>query len=136
MTRKVYSQFNPPAVAGEVFTLPSLTDELADESLKTIVERFIAQGAVPVDRSNPDLVIGERTTVDDVEAVFDDLRNEDVSRLDKVEQADVLVTAQRLVEQLQKQRQVKPGQEPIRPKEAPEEKPAYTESKEVQKPQE
>lgn len=136
MTRKVYSQFNPPASAGEHFTLPSLTDELADEPLSKIVERFMTQGQVPFDKSKSDLFLSSDTTLDDVEAAFDDLRNEDVSRLDKVEQADVLVTAQRLVEQLQKQQREKLSQEPIHPKEAPEEKAAYTESKVEQKPQE
>lgn len=135
MTYKVYSQCNPPADAGEFNNLESLTDQLAYEPLSEIVARFMANGNIPRPSEKADLQLTEDTTLDDVDACFEDSASEDVSRLDKVEALDVLATAQRLVEQLRKEQAQKPHQEPIQPQKALDEKKAYTESQVVQSPQ-
>lgn len=136
MAYKVYSQCNPPADAGEFNNLESLTDQLAYEPLSEIVARFMANGNIPRPPEKADLQLTEDSTFDDVDACFEDSASEDVSRLDKVEALDALATAQRLVEQLQKEQAQKPHQEPIQPQKAPDEKKAYTESNVVQKSQE
>ena len=134
--KKVYSQCNPPADAGEFNDLESLTDQLAYEPLSDIVARFMANGGnIPRPAEHADLCLTDKTTLDDVDACFEDLATEDVSRLDKVEALDALATAQRLVEQLSKGQAQKPRQE-RQPQEAPDEKKAYTESVAVEKPQE
>lgn len=120
MTRKVYSQFNPPPNFGEVFWKPSLTDQLAAESLESIVKRFMASGYVPPASGDCDLQIANDTTVEDVDNVFADAGKEDVRSLDKVEQADVLATAARLVEQLRRKSAVKQVKEQEQPSPAPE----------------
>lgn len=136
MAYKVYSQCNPPADAGEFNDLESLTDQLAYEPLSEIVARFMANGNVPRPAERADLQLTDKTTLDDVDACFEDSASEDVSRLDKVEALDALATAQRLVEQLQKEQAQKPHQEPIQPQKALDEKQASTESQVVQKSQE
>lgn len=136
MAYKVYSQCNPPADAGEFNDLESLTDQLAYEPLSEIVARFMVNGGnIPRPAEHADLILTDKTTSDDVDACFEDLATEDVSRLDKVEALDALATAQRLVEQLSKERARKPRQEP-QPQGVPDEKKAYTESIAVEKPQE
>lgn len=132
MSRKVYSQSTPPAIAGEVFTKESLTDQLADEPLKDIVERFLASGTPLPSFGNSDVVLTETSKAADVEAAFDDFATADVARMDKVEQMDALVTAQRLVEQLRRDASAKPKNEPGRPQEHPEEKEASTSSADVE----
>lgn len=113
----------PPRTAGEVFEQDSLTDQLSDESLEQVVKRFMSTGYVPRSTEKPDFELTSATTGAEVEAAFDDLRTEDVSRLDKVDRLDVLVTAQRLAEQEQrKAKSERPNQEPRRPQGAPEEK--------------
>lgn len=134
MKRKVYAQFNSPVDAGELNPLDSLTDQLADESLQDIVRRFLVSGTIPPQSNNADLQLTDKTSLADVDACFDDFATEDVSRLDKVDALDALATAQRLVEQLRKEQAQKPKQAPIRPQGALEEKQAYTETKEEQKP--
>lgn len=133
--KKVYSQCNPPADAGEFNDLESLTDQLAYEPLSEIVARFMAYGSIPRQPEKADLNLTDKTTSDEVDACFEDPATEDVSRLDKVEALDALATAQRLVEQLSKGQAQKPRQAP-QPQGAPDEKKAYTESVEVEKPQE
>lgn len=133
--KNVYSQCNPPADAGEFNDQESLTDQLAYEPLSEIVARFMAHGSIPRQPEKADLQLTDKTTLDDVDACFEDLASEDVSRLDKVEALDALATAQRLVEQLSKEQAQKPRQE-RHPQKAPDEKKAYIESKVVEKPQE
>lgn len=133
MAYKVYSQCNPPADAGEFNDLESLTDQLAYEPLSEIVARFMANGNISRPVESADLQLTDKTTLDDVEACFEDLATEDVSRLDKVEALDALATAQRLVGQLRKAQAPKPHQEPIQPQGALDEKQASTESQVVQK---
>lgn len=133
--KQVYSQCNPPADAGEFNDQESLTDQLAYEPLSEIVARFMAHGSIPGQPEKADLQLTDKTTSDEVDACFEDLATEDVSRLDKVEALDALATAQRLVEQLRKEQVQKPRQAP-QPQGAPDEKKAYTESVAVEKPQE
>ena len=107
--RKVYSQATPPSYDGEVFSKESLTDQLADEPLVDIVNRFLNAGS-PLPGSladGLDLALA-KDPVKAVETAFDDFSTADVQQMDKVEQSDVLVTARRLVEQLQRQSAGKP----------------------------
>lgn len=54
--KKVYSQCNPPADAGEFNDLESLTDQLAYEPLSDIVARFMANGGtIPKTAEHADL---------------------------------------------------------------------------------
>lgn len=133
--KKVYSQCNPPADAGEFNDQESLTDQLAYEPLSEIVARFMAHGFIPRQPEKADLQLTDKTTSEDVDACFEDLATEDVSRLDKVEALDALSTAQRLVEQLSKEQAQKPRQAQ-QPQGARDEKKASTESVAVEKPQE
>ena len=94
---KVYSWSNRRKLKGEVNTLPSMTDQLADEPIQSIIERFQRAG-VPISVP-PDNGGIEVKSVEDLDKAF----NEPVvSSMDKVEQLDALATAQRLVEQLRK----------------------------------
>lgn len=81
--KNVYSQCNPPADAGEFNDLESLTDQLAYEPLSEIVARFMAHGSIPKRPEKADLNLTDKTTSDEVDACFEDLATEDVSRLDK-----------------------------------------------------
>ena len=98
----IYSMFrNPPEVSGTTFTQPSLTDELADEPLSRIFERYLSSGRFPqMSDGDIDASAGDEA----LDAALADSALDDVSCMTKVEQQDVLVTAQRLVEQLQQQR--------------------------------
>lgn len=97
-----YSLFkNRPKTTGQRFTQPSLTDELADEPLSRIFERYLSSGRVPqMADGDVDANAGDEA----LDAALADSALDDVSCMTKVEQQDVLVTAQRLVEQLQQQR--------------------------------
>lgn len=95
---KVYSMWkNPPELTGQTFTEESLTDELADEPLKRIYERFVLSGQTPhMVNGDLDYNADEET----VESAFADTALDDVTQLSRVEQQDILATAERLVEQL------------------------------------
>lgn len=105
---KVYSWSNRRKVKGEVNTLPSMTDQLADEPLQSIIERFQRAGvsiSVPPDNGGIEV-----KSVEDLDKAF----NEPVvSSMDKVEQLDALATAQRLVEQLRKSSNNAPKSAPV-----------------------
>lgn len=98
---RVYNQYNNIRNdEGERFALPSLTDQMADEPLERIVNRFLAtNGTLP-------MMSGTEVPEDEekLEEVFEQLASADVSQLTRVEQAEVLLTAQRLVEQLESSR--------------------------------
>lgn len=95
---KIYSNFRPPKWHGQKFTKPSLTDQLADEPLERVYQRYVQSGAVPpLLRGDVDVNASDA----ELEAAMNDLATDDVSQMSRVEQADVLVNAQRLVEQLQ-----------------------------------
>lgn len=95
----VYNQYNRIRDdKGETFALPSLTDQLADEPLERIVNRFMAAGA-PLPTMQDGVEIDD---LGELEGVFERLAAADVSQLTRVEMADVLVTARRLQEQLNK----------------------------------
>lgn len=107
--RKVYSQATPPSFDGEVFLKESLTDQLADEKLEDIVNRFMNAGSpLPGSYSDGLDLASAEDPVKMVDTAFDDFSTADVQQMDKVEQSDVLVTARRLVEQLQRQSAGKP----------------------------
>lgn len=95
---KIYSLWkNPPEVTGQVFTEPTLTDGLADEPLERIYKRFVLSGEAPqMVNGDVDYSADDET----IEQAFADSATDDVSAFDKVEQADILATAERLVEQL------------------------------------
>lgn len=126
---KFYTQFDPPASAGEVFKFPSLTDELADEPLADIVRRFsdaeIVGGYL---RSKSEVVFDDKTTPADVEAAFDDFAAADLPLMSKVEQAEALVDAQNELERLTKAAAAKRKNEPVKPPKLPEEEAASTDS--------
>nr|QGT50722.1 hypothetical protein Elusimicrob1349_1920 [uncultured Elusimicrobia bacterium] len=119
MARIVRTHANPPHVVGEIFEEESLTDQLGTDSLESLVKRYMAVGFVPPPPSGSDLVVDSSTTAKDVDSVFDDYGTEDVSRLDKVDQLDVLVTAQRLAGQEQNKPTGKPQEEPEQSSEPP-----------------
>ena len=98
--RKVRSCFKPPAPTYERVSDDLVVDRLGYEPLKVIVERFMRLGGIPNSPIGADLEISSETTSEDVENAFD--APDPVTMFDKVEQYDVLATAQRLVEQLQK----------------------------------
>ena len=95
---KIFSMFkNPPELIGQRFTKPSLTDELADEPLSRIFDRYLSSG------QRPPLLSGDvdmDASDEALDAALADSALDDVSQMSRVEQQDVLVTAQRLVEQL------------------------------------
>lgn len=95
---KVYSWSKPRKIKGEVNTLPSMTDQLADEPIQSIIERFQCAGVSLTIPSNFDGVI--INNADDLESAFS---QPVVDTLDKVEQLDALATAERLVEQLRQE---------------------------------
>ena len=85
-----------------------MTDQLADEPLQSIIERFQRAGvsiSVPPDNGGIEV-----KSVEDLDKAF----NEPVvSSMDKVEQLDALATAQRLVEQLRKSSNNAPKSAPV-----------------------
>lgn len=94
----IYSHAKPPKIDAQTFTEESLADQLADEPLKRIFERYVTSGMAPK------LVDGDvdiDASAADVDAALSDLSDADALLMSKVEQQDVLATAQRLVEQLQ-----------------------------------
>lgn len=101
----IYSNYNRRKESekfGETFPLPSLTDQLDYEPLKNIIERFMANnGHLPV--STGDVNVDDLSSNEAVDEAFSSLEGTDTSELSKVEQAEVLATAERLVEQLQAQ---------------------------------
>ncbi len=105
---KVYSWSNRRKVKGEVNTLPSMTDQLADEPIQSIIERYQRAG-VPISVP-PDNGGIEVKSLEDVDKAFSQV---DVSSMDKVEQLDALATAQRLVEQLRKKSNNAPKSAPV-----------------------
>lgn len=116
------TQFNSPRSRGEVFTEPSLTDQLAYEPLGDIIRRFTERDIVNGYLSNKSEVnFDEKTTERDVEAAFDDFSTADLPMMSKVEQAEALADAQNEIERLQKLQAAKPKTEPVKPRENPEE---------------
>ena len=105
---KVYSWSNRRKVKGEVNTLPSMTDQLADEPIQSVIERFQRSG-VPISVP-PDNGGIEVKSLEDVDKAFS---QPVVSSMDKVEQLDALATAQRLVEQLRKSSNNAPKSAPV-----------------------
>lgn len=118
------TQYNSPHSRGEVFTEPSLTDQLANEPLADIVRRFTERDIVNGYRSlKSDVVFDESTTEREVEAAFDDFAAADLPLMSKVEQAEALVDAQNEIERLQKATASKPATKPVNQPPLPEEKP-------------
>lgn len=100
----IYSHSKPPKATGQTFTQASLTDQLADEPLKRIFERYIRSGEVlPMVKGDVDA----NASAAELDAALDDLSDADALTMSRVEQAEALATAQRLLEQLQKPLAVK-----------------------------
>lgn len=119
------TQYNSPRSRGEVFTQPSLTDELADEPLSEIVKRFtLPQIVGGYLRQQADVVADSKLTEEDLEAAFDDFTTADLPLMDKVDQAEAMVAAQLEIERLQKLIAKQPNPKPVKPQEYPEEKEA------------
>lgn len=96
----VYTHAKPPQARGEDFKKPSLTDQLADEPIESVVRRFMQNPYIPssardelvVDENNPDFA--------KVEEVFEDGATDDITKLDRIEREEILLEASRLAEQL------------------------------------
>lgn len=126
---KVRSQYNPPEFRGEVFTEPSMTDQLANEPLSDIVKRFtlpqIVGGYLKQDAS---VILNDETLEADLEAAFDDFAEADLPLMSKADQAAALVDAQVELERLQKVKASQRSTEPVKPQKLPEEKEASKDS--------
>lgn len=94
---KVYTCYNPRSEKGETFKLPTLTDQLADEPIDRIVQRFIAAGKPLPLMDGVELKDG---SISEIDKVFAELASSDVSNLTKVEQLEVLQRANDLVAHL------------------------------------
>lgn len=93
---KVFTAKVPRVDKGEVFFEPSQTDQLADEPLERIIQRFAAFGnQVRFGESDIDT---SQASEEDIDKVFEDGATDDVSRLDAVERAELLQHAERLAE--------------------------------------
>lgn len=100
---RIYSWYNPPVEKfKETFPNPSLTSQLDYEPLSKIIERFIAHDTVPPVMDG-DVNVDDLSKPKAVDEAFAHLEGTDTSSLSAVEQAEVLATAERLVEQLQAQ---------------------------------
>lgn len=109
----VYSWFNKRKKSeqfGETFPNPSLTNELDNEPIANIINRFLSSGYVPSAPAG-DVDSGSLTDGKSVDEAFAHLEGSETSGMSKVEQAEVLATAQRLVEQLQEAQQAKQSEE-------------------------
>lgn len=98
----VFTHAKPPHARGEDFKMPSLTDQLADEPIESVVRRFMQNPYIPgnardelvIDENNPDFA--------KVEEVFEDGATDDITKLDRIEREEILLEASRLAEQLTK----------------------------------
>lgn len=94
---KVYSIWRPSPFKGQVFRKESMADQLADEPLDRIFERFVMSGRAPAyEGGEVDIDANDA----DVDAAMSDSALDDVSQMSRLERLDVLATAERLVEQL------------------------------------
>lgn len=112
--RKVYSQFKPRHAKGEVFTLPSMTDQLADEPIERLVQRFAISGG-KLDFGHADIPNIDNMTVDDVDKVFDDITTDDLKKMQSVDMIS-LSTAMKehAISELQKSKSIKNTQNDVK----------------------
>lgn len=131
---KVYSQKEPRVDKGEVFLLPTLTDQLADEPLDKLVARYMIAGQ-KLSLGPADLEIDDNTKDADIDAAFDDFATEDVAAMDRADAAEVLRQASEASAVLA-EIAAKAKDEPRTSKEALESKDASTDAADVKKSQE
>lgn len=102
--RRIFSFAKPPVYKPEVIKGVSLCDKLADESLESVVKRYLATGQqFPFDTSSADLTLTGQTTADDIDEAFDDFASVDVSRMSGVERAECAFNARATLERERKQ---------------------------------
>lgn len=112
------TQYNCGPKKGQVFTQPSLTDELADEPLSQIIKQFtLPQVVSGYLKSNSDVSFNDKTTEEEVEAAFDDFATADLPQMSKADQLAALVDAQVELERLRYAMSSKPLTEPVKPQE-------------------
>lgn len=99
MVIKIFNQYKSrPTKKGEFFTQLSLTDQLADEPLQRIFQRYVSSGmSLPMVDGDIDIADNES-----IESALADTACSDPSMLTKLEQQDMLRTAELLVEQMKK----------------------------------